>query len=55
MSVNYINTCTYLCLTPANISYNFMFDVDGMYVQVKWHSDVGRVLESLHLVLKDNM
>jgi hypothetical protein len=55
MSVNYINTYTYLCLTPANISYNFMFDVDGMYVHVKLHSDVGRVLESLHLVLKDNI
>lgn len=53
MSVNYINTYAYLCLTPANISYNFMFVVDGIYVQGKLHSDVGRMLESLHLVVKD--
>lgn len=46
MSVNYINTNT-----PANISYTFMFVVDGMNV----HVDVGRVLESFHLVLKDNV
>jgi len=52
MPVNYINMYPYLCLTPANISYNFMFVVDGMYVQVKLHSDVGRMLESLHLVVK---
>jgi len=55
MSVNYINTYTYLCLTPANIYYNFMFVVDGMYVQVKLHSDVGCMLESLHLAVKDNV
>jgi hypothetical protein len=55
MSVNYINTNTYLCLTPANISYTFMFVVDGMNVHVNLHSDVGHVLESFHLVLKDNV
>jgi hypothetical protein len=32
-----------------------MFVVDGIYVQVKLHFDVGRVLESLHLALKDNV
>jgi hypothetical protein len=32
-----------------------MFVVDGMYVQVKLHSDVGRMLESLHLVVEDNI
>ena len=55
MSINYINTYTYFCQTPANISYNFVLVVDGMYVQVKLHSDVGCLLESLQLFLRDNI